>query len=237
MEVLNINQGKQELSELEESKEFKNFEKYEFFNFDEKGNKLKWGDYDLSNNDDQEIILRDNQIFNECLLKMNEKNGFNMQPLPELYPHFTISVNSDKITELLIRGMNVEKNKDLRTVWQDSHYLSIKSKVNDNIRGSYRRNLNGTFNITMQEHNMFNLNMLDDSLRDNYYLSIKIKTEITTYDVEIIYTRKGVRDGRWRTWFLNTGKKAKCFHVGIHPQIKVNGVNCTRLVIDNFVNQ
>lgn len=223
------------------------FDKYAFYSFNEKGEKQLLGEYDFADSKEDEIIRRENQAFLEATNKFFEtindispisfmgdrhtfQGDFYDQALPTLYPHFTIVINSEKIADCLIRGISMETNK--RTVSREQNYLSLKPKSNGNT-------FSGTYNITMDEHEEYNIQMLENNLVETYFLSIKIQTAIIEHVVEIrnSYQNKDASlHNKWRTWFVGRNP-VKLFHIGIHPQIKINGVMMTKIVIDNFIDK
>jgi len=86
----------------------------------------------------------------------------------------------------------------------------------------------------MEEHEKYNLHMLEDNLKGNYQLLIKIITEGTSYDLAIRYEKKkGQKGENWCTWFYTIGEQ-KLFHFKIHPKIRVGGKTCTKIAIDPY---
>jgi len=189
------------------------------------GKKYLLGTYDFSDGDEAKIINSNNLTFLENKTKL-ESNLINSESfdLNDYYKEFIITVNSDKVTDCLIQGISKNNNNNINA---GNNYLSLKTKsVNDSI------NINGTYAILLEEHKKYNLRMLEDSLKGKYYISIIIKTAQNDYKVEIACTHKS--NDRWRTWFIGHNQE-KMFHIGIHPRIKYNGYNVTKLVIDDFV--
>jgi len=209
------------------------FHDQQFFKFDDNETKLLLGKLDFSDSQDMNIIEASNKEFEEYINKTNNKslnNGkLSLTQEDQIYSQLVVSINSDKVKDLLILGITsnqIINNPNVRIVYQDNAFLSFKNKIMKN-------NNNNTYNITMEEHEKYNLKMLEDNLKGNYQLLIKIITEKITYDLVIRYERKGKKGEHWCTWFYTIGEQ-KLFHFKIHPKIRVGGKICTKIAIDSY---
>lgn len=210
------------------------FRDQSFFDFDDNGNKLFLGKFNFDDAQDINAIEVANKEFEEYVSKINNKtlNDEKLSPTTQadsIYPQLVVSINSDKVKDLLILGITnnqIINNSNERIIYQNNSFLSFKNKMmnNDN---------NNTYNITMEEHEKYNLKMLEDNLKGNYQLLIRIITEKTSYDLAIRYEKKGQKGEHWCTWFYTIGEQ-KLFHFKIHPKIRVGGKICTKIAIDAY---
>lgn len=233
------------------------FSDYSFYKFDDNNNNdsaCLIGSYDFSDLKSDEIIKRENYLFQEfvskCLdplskshflsfsrlnvqeFELHETNSSSKESVENIYPNFSIIINSKKIKGCKVKGINYNPNNKKRLECNHEEYLELKSKFDKN-------NIIGTHNFTIDEHKKYNIVMFNDEIKNHYCLSLILETNIATYTVEIGYTQQGRNGGRWRTWFDTCkGKKngVKELHIGIHFRTKLDGTEYTILEIDDFIS-